>query len=181
MWYNKILSVKHIIRILSLELLIFSFKMSIQSCVSWTIINCHCVVIEFVLIFFFFFSTGLAVILHFLSFPFFPLDLTFLKQISNQNQSKERYLFHAVLVLASFAPFSCLQWQDICRWFLVSPKYITVFPLWQMDLRLLVLNKCRFTIHNFTGFVLYITGLNILSQNSSAWHFQLIQGPCQFF
>lgn len=94
---------------------------------------------------------------------------------------KRCYLFHAASALASFAPFSCLRWQDLCRWFLVTLKYTTVFPLWQMDLRLLVLNKCRFTIHNFTGFVLYITGLNILSQNSSAWHFQLIQGPCQFF
>lgn len=108
-------------------------------------------------------------------------DLPCLSEMPNQSQSQECYWFHAAWGLASSAPFSCLRWQDICRWFLVPMKYITVFPLWQMDWRLLVLNKCRFTIHNFTGFVLYITGLNILSQNSSAWHFQLVQGPCQFF
>lgn len=150
--------------------------MSIQSCVSWTMINCHCVVIEFVLLFF---SSGLAVVPHFLfSFFFCPFTLpkssmSFIDSL-NQNQSKECYWFHAVWGLASSVPVSCLRWQDIYRWFLVPIKYITVFPLWQMDLRLLVLNKCRFTIHNFTRFVLYITGLNILSQNSSAWHFQLV-------
>lgn len=115
------------------------------------------------------------------SFPFSPpLIFRVFHRFPNQNQSEECYWFHTVWGLTSL-PFSCLQWQDIYRWFLVPIKYITVFPLWQMDSRLLVLNKCRFTIHNFTGFVLYITGLNILSQNSSAWHFQLVQGPCQFF
>ena len=160
--------------------------MSIQSCVSWTMINCHCVVIESVLPFF---SSGLAVIPNFLfSFLFFffaPFTLpkssmSFIDSL-NQNQSKDLLISCCLRFLASSVPFSCLRWQDIYRCFLVPIKCITVFPLWQMDLRLLVLNKCRFTIHNFTGFVLYITGLNILSQNSSAWHFQLVQGPCQFF
>lgn len=139
-----------------------------------------CIVTEFVLVAVVFIQHWPGSHSAFSRFLFSPI-LMFLLQSPNQNQSKEYHLLHAVLGLASFAPFSCLRQQDICRWFLVTIKYITVFPLWQMDLRLLVLNKCRFTIHNFTGFVLYITGLNILSQNSSAWHFQLIQGPCQFF
>ena len=149
--------------------------MSIQSCVSWTMINCHCVVIEFVLLFF---SSGLAVVPHFLfSFFFLPLYPPHIFHVFHRfpkPKPVQRLLLISCWGLASSVPVSCLRWQDIYRWFLVPIKYIAVFPLWQMDLRLLVLNKCRFTIHNFTRFVLYITGLNILSQNSSAWHFQLV-------
>lgn len=131
---------------------------------------CHWVCFDFC-------NMGLAVTLLFL-FPISPLILHFL--IRSQTKTRQKTVPHSPFPLACSARLSCLRWQDVCRWLLVTIKNVTVFPLWQMDLRLLVLNKCRFTIHNFTGFVLYITGLNILSQNLSAWHFQLIRGPCQF-
>lgn len=130
-----------------------------------------------------FVSTGLALTLHFLSsFPPFPPPsiLDFFNRPLTKPSRKNVISCHLSISILCTS-FLLTVGLDICRWFLVTLKYLTVFPLWQMDLRLLVPNQCRFTIHNFTGFVLYITGLNILSQNSSAWHFQLIRGPCQFF
>lgn len=77
-----------------------------------------------------------------------------------------------------FSAYSCLLLQDACRWYTVAVQYITVFLVWQMDLRPLFLNKFCFIIHNFTGFVLYVAGLN-RAQHSSAWHFQFIGSSCQ--